>query len=1109
MKNLFSILTRNEKLGALVFYLGVVCVVYSPVVFFGKSLQSPIYHPYTVTNQGAYDYQGRKPFGAFNVDVSNATITDYPVDKLIGDIYRQGKLPLWNPYKGVGQPLAEQLGQSAFFPYQVLKNLAPVGSWDFFLLGRLVIVGFFTFLFLRSISVSRIGSLFGGLAYMLSGSFTWFINNEEMVNPAMMAPIVLWSVENLLQKLNTRFLIFSTLSFGLILTAGTPGVTSYVLLLILAYAIFRITTLDKVLKPVLVLLISLILGFSLAAPLFLPTFEFLQSAVALRGDLGSAVVSAWHFGYVLFPGLADVPVGYRFGISNGLWDAIGGYTGILPFYFAVLGLLAFLALRRNLPRGHFGGYLVFFLLAGLLILLKNYGLFPFVLIGKLPFLQTVWSPRWSSPAWGLAFAIAGAIGFELTRLHRRLLIDKWARILRSLTFKLSAIPLGLLLIGLFYKRLNDFLVNQQDKIITLRNLSNSDLSFYFSVAVGVIFLTTLVLFYSKGGRKVHLFILGLLALELWLWVPRGYQMIELKIIPYLLGLGAVLLILQHQPARPPKIIWPLTALTLFLVYFNVADFFSPYGWPQRFDSFNEPPFVKYLKSQDGYFRSLGAKGVLMPNWSSAYSLADIRHIDAVTERNFFAFRKNVLDIEEYPFWFINFPTQLSPSDLKSFPLLCQGRQYQPAEQKSLLTDRLDYFSLLGVKYILVPPNLGISDVFSVKNQGEFPLVYDGEVRIYQNPEALPRAFFARKVGQVNSVAEAHEVLKDNTLARLKEKVFLEEPLTSNTLTLDADSRAAIVSYTPTRVLVETENSSQAFLVLTDLFYPGWQALIDGKLVRIHRVDGLFRGVLVPPGKHSVVFEYKPVSFYRGLAATLTIPLVLALFFLAARGGPSRSFLWLLIFLILGSASYYQGRVVYSYVQNRSTIHADPGLITETERRKRILLEGRRREMNFVTQHLAKLIPYPQEGIAGVESFHFPESQANPFYLVFRNSQGNRRRMLIRVIKEDDPEYGYDQELKPLVDYMFGEYYESGKFRTEDVGTLPPFFVQDIQDVKFIRALFFYWQKEVKILETRLYVSLNYAELENGQWVLKLGRPNGLGELSDGFRYDCETANWRK
>ena len=57
--------------------------------------------------------------------------------------------------------------------------------------------------------------------------------------------------------------------------------------------------------------------------------------------------------------------------------------------------------------------------------------------------------------------------------------------------------------------------------------------------------------------------------------------------------------------------------------------------------------------------------------------------------------------------------------------------------------------------------------------------------------------------------------------------------------------------------------------MNDKIDDGWSATVDGKASAILRANFLMRGVQLPPGKHSVVFSFRPRStiFFVGLAAT--------------------------------------------------------------------------------------------------------------------------------------------------------------------------------------------------------------------------------------------------
>ena len=57
-------------------------------------------------------------------------------------------------------------------------------------------------------------------------------------------------------------------------------------------------------------------------------------------------------------------------------------------------------------------------------------------------------------------------------------------------------------------------------------------------------------------------------------------------------------------------------------------------------------------------------------------------------------------------------------------------------------------------------------------------------------------------------------------------------------------------------------------MLTDSWFPGWKATVDGKDVPIERVDYLIRGVPVPAGAHRVEFSYEPASWRVGWIISL-------------------------------------------------------------------------------------------------------------------------------------------------------------------------------------------------------------------------------------------------
>ncbi len=82
------------------------------------------------------------------------------------------------------------------------------------------------------------------------------------------------------------------------------------------------------------------------------------------------------------------------------------------------------------------------------------------------------------------------------------------------------------------------------------------------------------------------------------------------------------------------------------------------------------------------------------------------------------------------------------------------------------------------------------------------------------------------------------------------------------------NNVVITKYQPNRIELDCASDSNTYLVLSELFYPGWQAYIDGNKAQILRADYLLRAVPLPAGKHNVVFVYRPKSFLIGAAITI-------------------------------------------------------------------------------------------------------------------------------------------------------------------------------------------------------------------------------------------------
>ena len=147
----------------------------------------------------------------------------------------------------------------------------------------------------------------------------------------------------------------------------------------------------------------------------------------------------------------------------------------------------------------------------------------------------------------------------------------------------------------------------------------------------------------------------------------------------------------------------------------------------------------------------------------------------------------------------------------------------------------------------------------ISGRGRFRLVQSGDVKIYENLDALPRAFMVPLAVSAPNDAAALAAMQAASFDPAQTVVLSDAHSSAGQDdTENVPYKADIVSYAPERVVVETNGPSAGWLVLTDAWYPGWRATVDGVQVEVARADVLFRAVPVPGGRHLVEFVYAPM-----------------------------------------------------------------------------------------------------------------------------------------------------------------------------------------------------------------------------------------------------------
>lgn len=198
--------------------------------------------------------------------------------------------------------------------------------------------------------------------------------------------------------------------------------------------------------------------------------------------------------------------------------------------------------------------------------------------------------------------------------------------------------------------------------------------------------------------------------------------------------------------------------------------------------------------------------------------------------------------------------------------------------QSILDFGLPATRLFGVKYLIQFPDEEPSARI------RYPLVFQsGDFSVFEITAALPRAFL------VSEVVEAED---EETLKLLRSGDF--DPASAAIIPRGSrlpfplergDGFAGTAEFRkddPARVVLDVDARRDSLLVLTDTYFPGWRAWIDGQPAEMIRTNYLFRSVATPAGRHVVELEYRPLSIRVGAVLTGVSVIALILLFVFRR-----------------------------------------------------------------------------------------------------------------------------------------------------------------------------------------------------------------------------------
>src|SRR3989338_2737474 len=187
-----------------------------------------LYHPWR--DLYSKDYPRGIPFKNFLI--TDPVRQQIPWRKIAIDQWKEGKIPLWNPYNFSGTPILANIQTAALYPLNILFLIFPfIDAWTTLIMLQPLLAGLFMYWYLRSLALRSVASLLGAIVWSFSGFNIAWLTWGTMGHVALWLPLALLSID----KSWYFLLVFSLVSQFF---AGHAQISLYFMIVVLAYAVF-------------------------------------------------------------------------------------------------------------------------------------------------------------------------------------------------------------------------------------------------------------------------------------------------------------------------------------------------------------------------------------------------------------------------------------------------------------------------------------------------------------------------------------------------------------------------------------------------------------------------------------------------------------------------------------------------------------------------------------------------------------------------------------------------------------------------------------------------------------------------------------------------------
>jgi hypothetical protein len=863
----------------------------------------------------------------------------YSVALYIKETWQQGQIPFWYPYAGLNLPILARLMNQVLYPINnILWQVTDVAqSFGWSAILHLFLAGCFTFFYLRELQVGHFGSLVAAIAFTYSSTLMTWLGLPFIFDSMVWLPLIFWGLERAITRCDWRWSLLGAVGLALQILAGSLQLVSYGLMALGLYALARCAIIWRqqgnwrlAFRPALYAGLIIVVGSGLVAFQILSTIELVQAGIT-RTEVALNLQLPWRtLTRLLIPDIWGTPLDGN-NLSSLEFESYL-YLGLLPLFFIIASLFSD---RAAIARILFA--------IGLLFLLVIYNIPPFYQIfyylypafPSLGFHRSLYALIfvWASAAgigadYILTFRpqpllkrlVAGGLLISLIVLVLTLYLAVLAKYQERFFWPLPDVPDVSPSFEYYFSTLILFLALFSLVLLWLWLWSAGKISKpVFAGATLFILVFDLFLAHLDFTPALPAYMLNVSPPSLTFLQELVAQSDEPLRIS---GTGNVLRsdtggahgipsLQVHDPYLSQRFssYADLTGLRSGGTFRDVI--FKPVARP-LLNALNTKYFYasrQQLVQEQSWFpilQNLGQPQVIsaqpeagqvkywnINNWTQPvlYAPADttlnyqaVLPEDAVLETAI-AIDPQIASQGDIIFEVtVTEPGQTAPTPIFSYRL----PQTAPSEWHSAVVNLAEFAGKPVIVSLITrsDQNLSIPGGWAdplLTDGAKYEQVYYGPNSIYLNKNYLPRAWVVHQVTQVATPAEVQEKLSSPQFNPAIEAVIegqLPEPLTQSS---ELAEKPRFISYTPSASELKVDLPTPGLLVMSDLYYPGWTALVDGVSQPIYAANLTMRGVYVPAGVHQIEFVYAPLSFKLGVSISLiTLILIAVAFFVTWR-----------------------------------------------------------------------------------------------------------------------------------------------------------------------------------------------------------------------------------